>query len=609
MDMAAKTVRIGGSSGFWGDTETAPAQLVRHGRIDYLVNDYLAEVTMSIMAAQKMKDPAAGYARDFVTAVMAPLAREIADRRIKVVTNAGGVNPQACAAAVRKACEAAGVTLKVAVVLGDDLMPKLDALRAAGVKEMDGGAPLPAKVVSMNAYLGGFPIARALAEGADVVITGRCVDSAVTLGPLIHEFGWTMEDYDRLSAGTLCGHILECGAQCNGGNFTDWRLVPDYDDMGFPVAEVSADGSFVLTKPEGTGGLITTATVAEQMLYEIGDPRAYLVPDVACDFTTATFEQLGKDKVRVSGATGRPPTDHYKVSTTWPDGFKFSSIFMLGGREAVAKGRHSAEMILKRTRRMFREKNLGDYRDVSVEIIGGEETYGPHGRAADAREVVVKIAARHDQREALSLLGREIAPMSTGGVVGMSGSFGAGRVAPQPVIRMFSCLVPKEMVPVSVEIDGRAVAMERGAKSGGFTPAMLPVEAPPAPALPSTGPDAAVRTVPLIALAYGRSGDKGDTANIGIFPRRPEWQPILDAEVTEEAVAKWFAHRIKGGVTRWRLPGIHGFNFLLREALGGGGMASIKADPLAKAFAQMLLDMPVRVPESVAKEVGAAKAA
>ncbi|HMJ98709.1 MAG TPA: acyclic terpene utilization AtuA family protein, partial [Reyranella sp.] len=341
----AKTVRVGCHSGFWGDTETAAIQLVRHGNVDYLVSDYLAEVTMSIMAAQKLRNPQAGYATDFVSVVMAPLAREIADRKIKVITNAGGVNPQACRDAVLKACEAAGVTLKVAVVLGDDLLPRADELRKLDIREMDTGAELPQKIASMNAYLGGFPIARALDEGADVVITGRCVDSAVTLGALIHAFGWSMDDHDALAAGTLCGHIIECGAQCNGGNFTDWRLVPDYDNMGFPVAEVFSDGSFVLGKPDGTGGLITTATVAEQMLYEIGDPRAYIVPDVVCDFTGAIYEQVGKDKVRVSGAKGRPPTDTYKVSTTWPDGYKLSTIFMLGGRDAVAKGQHSADAI------------------------------------------------------------------------------------------------------------------------------------------------------------------------------------------------------------------------------------------------------------------------
>ena len=452
----------------------------------------------------------------------------------------------------------------------------------------------------MNAYLGGFPIARALAEGADVVITGRCVDSAVTLGALIHAFGWIPEDLDRLAAGTLCGHIIECGAQCNGGNFTDWRLVPDYDNMGFPIAEVSSDGSFVLSKPANTGGLISVATVAEQMLYEIGDPRAYIVPDVVCDFTEARYEQVGKNLVRVSGARGRPPTDTYKVSTTFPDGFKLASIFMLGGREAAAKGRHSAESIVKKTRRLFKDKGMADFRDVSIEVIGAEATYGPHSRAEDSREVVVKIAAKHDQKEALSLLGREIAPMSAGGVVGMTGSFGAGRVSPSPVIRMFSCLVPKNQVPVTVDIGGHRIAMQEGARSGGFDAKSLPVEAPPV-----KPPAGAADTVPLVALAYGRSGDKGDNANIGIFARKPEYQPILDAEVTEAAVARYFAHRINGKVSRWRLPGINGFNFLLRQALGGGGMASLKADPLAKAFAQMLLDMPVKVPAEMARKLGA----
>jgi hypothetical protein len=600
--MAGK-VRIGCHSGFWGDTETAAAQLVRHGKVDYLVSDYLAEVTMSIMAAQKLRNPQMGYATDFVTAVMGPLAREIAEKKIKVVTNAGGVNPQACRDAVLKACDEAGVTLKVALVLGDDLQPRAGELRTLDIREMDTGAELPQRIASMNAYLGGFPIARALAEGADVVITGRCVDSAVTLGPLIHEFGWGMDDHDRLAAGTLCGHIIECGAQCNGGNFTDWRLVPGYDDIGFPVAEVESDGSFVLGKPDNTGGLITPATVAEQMLYEIGDPRAYIVPDVVCDFTQARYEQVGQDRVRVSGAKGRPATDTYKVSTTFPDGYKLSTIFMLGGREAVAKGRHSAESIIKKTRRVFAEKGWPDYRDASIEVIGGEATYGPHARTADSREVVVKIAAKHDQKEALALLGREIAPMSTGGVVGMTGSFGAGRASPTPVIRMFSCLVPKSLVPVTIDLAGRQIPMQEGARSGGFTAAQLPVEAPPAPRLDA----GAAETVPLVALAYGRSGDKGDNANIGIFARKSEYVSILDSEVTEEAVARYFAHRIDGNpegkVTRWRLPGIGGFNFLLRQALGGGGMASLKADPLAKAFAQMLLDMPVRVPVDIARKL------
>ncbi len=602
--MAGKKIRIGGSSGFWGDTEVAAVQLVRHGDIDYLINDYLAEITMSIMAAMRLRKPEAGYATDFVTHVMAPLAREIAEKKIKVVSNAGGVNPLACRDAVTKAAEAAGVKLKIAVVLGDDLVGRADELRTAGIFEMDSGETLPAKLVSMNAYLGAVPIARALAEGADVVITGRCVDSALVLGPLMHEFGWKADEFDRLAMGSLAGHILECGAQCNGGNFTDWHLVPDYDNMGFPVAEVDEDGVFTVSKPAGTGGLITPATVGEQMLYEIGDPRAYLLPDVACDFTQVKMEQVAKDVVKVSGAKGRPPTDTYKTSATWPDGFKLTAAFLMGGIEASKKGHHIADAIVKRVRRMFRERNMGDFRDVSIETLGAEATYGPHARHAGSREVVVKIAARHDQKDALTILGREISPMGTGGVPGMTGFFGSGRATANPVIRLFSCLVPKTMVPVEIDIDGRRIAVNVPT-AGGFDPKSLPAD--PAIAGASPGVDAA--SLPLVALAYGRSGDKGDSCNIGIIARKPEYLPLIAAQVTEQAVAQYFAHRIKGKVTRWALPGIDGFNFLLRGALGGGGVASLQADPQGKAYAQMLLDMPVKVPAALAREIEGQRAA
>jgi hypothetical protein len=598
-----KKVRIGCSSGFWGDTETAAPQLIRGGNIDYLVNDYLAEITMSIMAGMRLKRPDSGYATDFVTHLMAPLARQIAEKKIKVISNAGGVNPLACRDAVIKAAEAAGVTLKVAAVLGDDLASRADELRAAGIVEMDSGEVLPKSLVSMNAYLGGLPIATALAEGADVVITGRCVDSALVLGALIHEFGWKADDYDRLAMGSLAGHIVECGAQCNGGNFTDWQLVPDYDNIGFPVAEVDGEGNFTISKPPGTGGLITPATVGEQMLYEIGDPRAYMLPDVTCDFTQVKMEQVGKDVVHVSGARGLPPSSTYKTSATYVDGFKLTAAFMLGGIDARQKGQHIAEAIIKRTRRMFRERNLGDYKDVSIEILGSETTYGPHSHALNAREVIVKIAAKHDQKEALTILAREIAPMGTGGVPGMTGGFGgAGRATPSPLIRLFSCYVPKAMVPVTVQMDGRKVDVPIPAQ-GGFKPESLPADAAP-PGAPVAGNAV---TVPLVALAYGRSGDKGDSCNIGIIARRPEFLAIIAGQVTEQSVAQYFAHRVKGKVTRWALPGIGGFNFLLRNALGGGGVASLQADPQGKAYAQMLLDMPIKVPAELAK--GLAKAA
>jgi len=323
--MSKDTLRIGCASGFWGDTEFSAAQLVEHGDIDVLVFDYLAEITMSLLIRARAKDPAQGYAPDFV-ATMKPLMKQLKARGIQVVANAGGVNPSACRDALVAAAAAEGVDLKIAAVLGDDLMPQVEALRAAGTKEMFSGATFPAKVMSANAYLGAFPIAAALSAGADIVVTGRCVDSAVTLAPLIARFGWTADDLDKLAQGSLAGHLIECGTQATGGNYTDWASVPGWDDMGFPIAECSAEGGFVITKPPGTGGLVCPSTVGEQMLYEIGDPRAYILPDVVCDFTDVTLTQVGPDRVEVRGARGLPPTDQAKVSVTCADGSRAMSL-------------------------------------------------------------------------------------------------------------------------------------------------------------------------------------------------------------------------------------------------------------------------------------------
>ena len=339
-----RPLRIGCASGFWGDTEAAAAQLVRRGDTDVLVFDYLAEITMSLLARARAKDPAAGYATDFVR-TLAPLGPELRDQRIRVVSNAGGVNPQACAEALRAALAAQGVTLSIAVVDGDDLSTQVEALRAAGTTEMSTGTPLPAKLASINAYLGAQPIAAALDAGADIVITGRVVDSAVTLGPLVHHFRWRWDDWDRLALGSLAGHVIECGTQCTGGLYTDWEQVPGWDDMGFPVVEFATDGaSFVVTKPPGTGGLVTPGTVGEQILYEIADPRDYRLPDVRCDFADVRLEADGPDRVRVSGARGRPAPRQLKVSATYADGWRLMGTLMIGGADAARKAQPQPEL-------------------------------------------------------------------------------------------------------------------------------------------------------------------------------------------------------------------------------------------------------------------------
>jgi Acyclic terpene utilisation family protein AtuA len=583
------TVRIGGASGFWGDTALAVPQLLDHGEVDYLVFDYLAEVTMSILAAQRAKDAGAGYAVDFVQITMREALPQLQAQRVRVVTNAGGVNPLACRDALLALAAELGVTLKVGVVLGDDLVARAAEFRTAGTTEMFSGAAFPPRTASINAYLGALPVARALDAGCDVVITGRCVDSAVTLGVLMHEFGWSPTDYDRLSQGTLAGHLIECGAQCTGGLFTDWEQVPDWENIGFPIVEASADGGFVITKAPGTGGLVTPATVGEQLLYEIGDPRAYLVPDVSCDFTQVRMAQAGEHRVRVTGATGRAPTASYKVSATFADGYRNTGFLTIAGDQAVQKAQRTGDALLTRMQHMLAARGLPPFTETRIEVLGGEEMFGAHGRH-DTREVVLKMSAKAASRDSLELFAREFAPAATSMAPGTLGLVG-GRPSPTPVVSLFSFLLEKSALGIELDVNGERwpVAVPT---DGGFDAATL------APALQhaSTAGATDAPLVPLIALAHGRSGDKGNKANIGVIVRRAEHLGAISAWLTPERVAAHFAHRAPSRVERFDLPGLNAINFVLHDVLGGGGMASLHTDNLAKAYAQVLLTMEVPAP-------------
>lgn len=598
--MSKKTVRIGGASGFWGDSSVGAPQLVRHGQVDYLVFDYLAELTMSILAAARLRKPELGYATDFVSATMKPMLREIAERGIRVVSNAGGMNPQGCADAIAALAAEQGVSIRIAVVDGDDVTPLLGDLRGSDVRDMQSGRPLPERVLSANAYLGALPIKAALDQGAQIVVTGRCVDSAVTLGVLMHEFGWQPDAFDQLAQASLAGHVIECGCQATGGLHTDWDQVPDWANIGYPIVECSADGSFVVSKAPGTGGLVNRATVGEQILYEIGDPSAYLLPDVTCDFTQVSLEQLAPDQVRVSGAQGRAPSGSYKVCATFVDGFRCNTQATIIGIDAVAKARRTGEALIERTRRLFAENGWGDYTRTHIEVLGSEQAYyGPHALTGQVREAVLWVSVMHPEKAALELFAREVAAPGTSWSPGTTGV--GGRPSPGPSIRQCAFLLPKNLLQPGVSLDGvrTVVAIPT---DGAAVPALPSVTAPTAPAAATASPaDSGLVTVPLVRLAYGRSGDKGDISNIGLMARSPALLPVLRAQVTPERVQQWLSHLVRGTVVRHDLPGFDAMNFVCTAALDGGGMASLRNDALGKGMAQILLSMPVRVaPELLA---------
>ena len=578
---------IANASGYWGDEGGAIARQVRGGPIDYLTMDYLAEITMIILARQKAQSEEAGFARDFV-AYLRPLMREIAEKGITVIANAGGINPGACARALDAAANDAGVKLPVAIVDGDDLQSRLGELTAAGCTfpHLDSGAPigeLLARVNSANAYIGARPIAAALAKGARIVVTGRTYDAASVLAPMVHEFGWGWQDYDRLAAGLLAGHLIECGAQVTGGNYTRWEEVPSFENFGYPLVECSPDGSFVLTKHPGTGGLVSRRTASEQVVYEIGDPRFYASTDVVADFTSFTMEDAGPDRVAIRGVRGRMPTDTLKVSMTYEAGMKASALVVVSGPDAVRKARRFSDIFWSRVR--------GDFVDKRTEYIGYNACWGESAAPPVVpNEVALRFGCRSFDKKAMESFARELAGIALAGPPGICGA--GGRPSPQPAYGYWPALVPRRLVTQRLFFDG--AGEDFPCESGPSAPIERPAEAAP----PETVAGPRVK-VPLGRVAHARSGDKGDVCNIGVIALKPEFYPEIVRELTAERVAAFYRSLAKGKVTRYRLDNLGALNFTMREALGGGGTLSLQLDNQGKTASQGLLTMEIEVAASL----------
>ncbi|HMG35645.1 MAG TPA: acyclic terpene utilization AtuA family protein [Blastocatellia bacterium] len=450
-----KTVRIANGQGFWGDSLDAPIEQVRRGPIDYLTLDYLAEITMSIMQKQRSRDPRSGYARDFV-AMVGEILPDLVERNIKVVANAGGVNPEACRDAVIDVAQKKGFggKIKIGTVAGDDIMQRLEDFVRRGIqlKNLDTGDPLESvldRVQSANVYFGGRAVAECLRAGAQVVIAGRVTDTGLSLGPMIHEFGWRADEWDKLAAGTIAGHTVECGAQCTGGNcLIDWQTIPDMWDIGYPIIEAEPDGTFVITKHEGTGGRITVGSIKEQLLYEMGDPREYITPDCIADFTTIELEQAGPNRVRFSSIKGRPATDSYKVSISYSAGWKAVGSLVYGWPDAYSKAK-AADAILRR-----RLEHLGlKFDSVLTEFVGVDAC---HGRLSgepppDLPEVAFRIGVRSMDKASVERFTREIAPLVLNGPPTVTG-FGAGRPKAEEIIAYWPALIPKHEVESQISV-------------------------------------------------------------------------------------------------------------------------------------------------------------
>ena len=593
-----KKIRIGNAGGYWGDDLTALKRQLTGGPLDYITMDFLAEITMSILQRQQKKNPELGYAVDFIDQLEQCLEL-IVKKKVRVITNAGGINPIGMGRTIVQMARNKGLDLKVGIVYGDNIVDQLYELTAAGERftNMETGADffkVRSRISSANIYLGAEPVVRALEAGCQIIVTGRVTDTGITLAPMIHEFGWAMDDWDRMAAGIVAGHMIECGCQASGGNITDWDEVESFDNIGYPIVEMERSGEFVVTKHKNTGGVVSEKTVKEQLIYEMGDPSNYISPDGIARFDTIQLTEERKDRVRVFGIKGRPEPDHLKVSMSYEDGWKSAGAVLVSGPSVEKKAKIIADIFWKKLNHKFEATR--------TDMIGTGTIWPEHLSPCDSNEILLQFSVRDRDINKVRDFGKALSTLILSGPAGMAVTTG-GRPKPSRVIAYWPALLHRSRVKAKVlvvgtdgEEDFHEISFPIRVRS------TLPLETPPVAAVGGKKkPTGKPQAIKLRSICYARSGDKGDTCNIGVLARTPDIYDWLVTNLTADKVRQFFDGTTKSKVICYERDNIHGLNFLLEETLGGGGTKSLMIDPQGKTLAQALLEMTVRVPSSLLK--------
>lgn len=594
-------IRIGNAGGFWGDDLDAFRRQLETGDLDYLTMDFLAEITMSILRKQQLKNPDLGYITDFVDQVVDNIDI-INGSNIRIITNAGGMNPLGCARKILSRLQEINQSIRLAVIDGDDILEKISHLypEKADFTNLETGESFEDKInkiQSANVYLGLPPLLKALQSDSQIILTGRVTDTSITMAPMVHEFGWELTDWDKLASGIVAGHIIECGAQSSGGNFTDWQKINSWENFGYPIVEAYPDGSFIVTKAEHSGGIVTIDSIKEQILYEMGDPSGYISPDVIADFTTIKLVQEGPERVKISNVKGYPATPYYKVSMSYIDGLTTSGTLIVSGPDAYSKARKIKDIFWNRLGVSYQKQN--------TEYVGFNACHLNLATPNEPNEILIRFSVYDEDREKLESFSKNIAPLILSGPPGMAVTGGRPRIS--QVITYWPALIRKDLVKSRLKIlDDRGEIIEEqtldsitGYESDFKSETADYQETKQGETLEH---DEGV-TVKLKDLCLARSGDKGDTANIGVVARNQDIYQYLKKHLTAGVVKYMFKEHCKGRVVRYSLDNLQALNFLLESSLDDGGTKSLRIDAQGKTYAQAFLKQEIMVPDSLLKTI------